>query len=122
MSLPFLIGAMSLLGRSGQIAASLEPLEGRTVGIEVRGEDLPGTYVIKGFQPLGAGLWIRLAPVGGGHDLRMKIAQPLRITRGEEAWEITFSGYVQWAGRRLPGPGGRRAPGSVRISPVPGGA
>lgn len=121
LGLPFLIAAVSILGRSGQLAASLEPLEGRTVGVEVRGEAVPGTFLVEGFQALGAGLWVRLRPAAGGHPLRLKIAQPLHLRITEEAWEVTFAGYVQWAHHRLPGAGGGRGPGAVRFLLPPGG-
>jgi len=121
LGIPFLIAAVSLLGRSGQVAAALEPLEGRTVGIEVRGQPLPGIFGIEGFQALGANLWIRLRPTGDGRPFRLKITQPLHLTPGTAAWDITFAGHVHWGTTRLPRPEGPRETGTVRLLLAPGG-
>lgn len=121
LGIPFLIAAVSLLGRSGQVAAALEPLQGRTVAVTVRGQALPGTFELEGFQALGASLWIRLHQAGG-HSFRMKITQPLRLLPGRDAWNITYAGHVHWGASRLPRPAGSRETGMVRLLLAPPGA
>jgi hypothetical protein len=113
--------ALGILGRSGRLARSLQVLVGQPIRVRVWDRPLPGggdpLFRVASVSCLGVGLWIRLAPVEGGRSRKLKVAQPGPLDGTAGRWAIPFSGYVQWDSRRIPGPGGRRAPGTVVLLP-----
>lgn len=119
---PLVILSFSLLGRTGRFAESLQPLAGRSMRLAIWGAPPPGpgdsVFRIESITLLGFGLWIHARREGGGTLSKLKIAQPTTLSFDGARAEIGFAGYVQWDGRRIPGPDGRRAPGAVSLSPV----
>lgn len=117
---PVFFLAISILGKPGEDARSLQPLVERAVCVEVWELPLPASegavFRIDSVSSLGPGLWVHMHTVSGGPRIKLKIAQPTSIEFTGSQVAITFAGYVQWDSKRVPSPTGHRAPGTVVLS------
>jgi hypothetical protein len=116
----FITFAFGIFGKAGQYARALQPLAGKPVRVEIWGIPLPGSsdagFTVDSIAPLGFGLWIYLRATPGGPRIKLKIAQPFKLTLKPSHAEISFAGYAQWDSQRVKSPEGRRAPGTVAIT------
>jgi hypothetical protein len=117
---PVFFLAISILGKTGQDARSLQLLVEKSVWVEVWGLPLPASegviFQIDSISSLGPGLWVHMHSVSGGPKIKLKIAQPTSIEFIGSQIAITFAGYVQWDSQKFKSPTGQRAPGTVVLS------
>jgi len=120
IGLPLIVVAIGILGKSGQYTRRLQQFVSKSVHVEIWGVPLPGSngavFQIDSISPMGLGVWVYMHPISGGPRLKLKIAQPTSLALTSNKAEINFAGYAQWNSRRIMGPDGQRAPGTVVIA------
>ncbi|HTY08633.1 MAG TPA: hypothetical protein VMF29_05670 [Candidatus Edwardsbacteria bacterium] len=106
--------------RNRDLYRDLRPFTDLPVKVTVWDGTLPGSdgveQRIETIRIIGVGMWLFLRSGAGGKRTALKIAQYRDPQIAGRQASIPFVHYVQWAGKRLRSPEGKRAPGTVVIT------